>query len=84
LCVLFAAYLAWHLSSLARTTPQAIGVLGWLLLGYQVVGAFVSLFYLSGFAFLIATAIAICTAWATSLIGSAPPALAASSEQTQG
>jgi hypothetical protein len=31
MCVLFAAYLAWHLAGLARTTPRAIGALGWIL-----------------------------------------------------
>lgn len=76
LCVLFGAYLAWHLGSLARSNPRAIGALAWLLLAYQVVGAFVSLYYLSGFAFAVAAAIAICTAWATSLAGSARPASA--------
>ena len=71
-CVLFGAYLSWHLGSLARRIPQAIGALGWSLLAFQAVGALVSLFYLSGFAFLVAAMIAICTAWATSLVGSAP------------
>src|SRR5215472_6180213 len=33
-CVLFAAYLAWHLGALARTMPQAIGAVGWILLAY--------------------------------------------------
>jgi hypothetical protein len=72
LCILFGAYLSWHLGSLARRIPQAIGSLGWVLLAFQVVGAFVSLFYLSGFAFLISAAIAVCTCGATSLVGSAP------------
>jgi len=73
LCVLFAAYLAWHLAALARTTPQAAGAMGWLLLLYQVVGTFVALFYLSGFAFLIAAIAAVCTCWANSLAGSTAP-----------
>jgi hypothetical protein len=49
---------------------------GWALLAYQVVGAFVSLYYLSGFAFLVAASIAICTAWAASLVGREAPASA--------
>src|SRR6266849_697807 len=32
LCVLFGAYLAWHLGGLAREAPQAVGTLGWVLL----------------------------------------------------
>jgi hypothetical protein len=31
LCIVFAAYLAWHLGSLAKTHPQCIGALGWML-----------------------------------------------------
>src|SRR5215472_5718717 len=68
LCILFGAYLSWHLGALARRMPQAIGALGWALLAFQAVGALVCLFYLSGFAFLVAALIALCTAGA---IGSA-------------
>ena len=73
LCVLFGAFLSWHLGALALTAPQFVGTLGWGLVAYQTVGAFVALYYLSGFAFLITAAVAICTAWATSLVGSRPP-----------
>src|SRR5437764_12112862 len=38
LCLLFAAYLLWHLGALARTMPQAIGAVGWILFAYQLVG----------------------------------------------
>jgi hypothetical protein len=31
LCIVFAAYLAGHLGSLAKTHPQCIGALGWML-----------------------------------------------------
>src|SRR5271155_1357145 len=34
LCVLFGAYLAWHLGGLARTMPQAIGAVAWVLFVY--------------------------------------------------
>jgi hypothetical protein len=66
LCVLFAAYLNWYLGTLARTAPQAMRGLPWLLLAYEAAGALVALFSLSGIAFLLAAACAICTAWATS------------------
>jgi len=72
LCILFGAYLSWHLGSLARRIPEAIGALGWALLAFQAAGALVSLFYLSGFAFLVAALISVCTAWANSLVGTAP------------
>jgi hypothetical protein len=65
LCVLFGAYLAWHLGALARTTPQAIGALGWLLFAYQLVGVYISFIFLSGPVLLLAATIAICVGWAS-------------------
>lgn len=66
-CVLFAAYLAWHLGTLARRTPQSIGAIGWILFSYQLIGVYVSWIFLSGFVRLLALAIAICLGWATGL-----------------
>jgi len=73
LCVLFGAFLSWQLGALARTAPQFAGTMGWGLVAYQAVGTFVALFYLSGFAFIVTAAIAICSAWATSLVSTRPP-----------
>jgi hypothetical protein len=78
LCVLFAAYLAWHLGALARTTPQAIGGLGWALFAYQLLGVWVSFNELSGLVRILTVALAICTGWAAWLSRrgrSASPAL---------
>ena len=71
LCIVFGAYLSWYLGTLARRIPQAVGALGWVLLAFQAVGTLVCLFYLSGFAFLVAAMIALSTARATSLAGGA-------------
>ena len=70
LCVLFAAYLAWHLGALARTNPQAIGALGWALFAYQVLGVFVSFHELSGVVRILTVALAICTGLAAWMSGS--------------
>jgi hypothetical protein len=64
LCVLFGAYLAWHLGGLARSTPKAIGSLGWVLFACQLVGFYISLIFLSGFVRILAAIIAICIGWA--------------------
>jgi len=64
-CVLFAAYLAWHLGTLARRTPQAIGTVGWVLFAYLVVGVYISWIFFSGFVLLLTAAIAACVGWAT-------------------
>jgi hypothetical protein len=65
LCVLFGAYVAWHLGALARTTPQAIGALGWIFFGYQVVGVYISFIFLSGFVRILAITITVCIGWAS-------------------
>ena len=67
LCILFAAYLAWHLGAMARTTPRAIGALGWVLFAYQLLGVCVSWILFAGFVRLLALAIAICIGWAAGL-----------------
>lgn len=65
LCIVFAAYLAWHLGTLARTTPEAIGALGWALFAYQLLGVYVSFSELSGLVRILSVALAICTGWAS-------------------
>jgi hypothetical protein len=64
LCLVFAAYLASHLGTLARTTPQAIGALGWAFFAYQLLGVYVSFNELSGLVRILSVALAISTGWA--------------------
>ena len=66
-CVLFAAYLAWHLGTLALTMPKAIGGTGWILFAYSLVGVYISWIDFSGFVLLLSAAIAIGIGWATGL-----------------
>jgi hypothetical protein len=77
LCILFGAYLAWHLGGLARTTPQAIGALGWFLFAYQLIGVYVSFNVLSGPVRLLTLVLAICTGGAAWLSRSSSATLAA-------
>ena len=76
LCVLFAAYLAWHLGTLAKTSHRATAALGWALFAYQLLGVYVSFHALSGLVRILTVALAICTGWAAwlSRVGSASPA----------
>ena len=67
--ILLGAYLAWHLGSLARTIPRAIGALGWGLFAYSLVGVSISFTFLAGPPRLLAVGIAVCTgcaSWITS------------------
>jgi len=78
LCVLFGAYLAWHLGGLARReAPQAVGTLGWILFAYQLVGVVISWIALSGLVVILSVGISICVGWATWLTRSASRGLAA-------
>ena len=74
LCILFAAYLAWHLGALAKTAPQAIGAMGWMLFAYQLLGVYVSFNELSGLVRILSVALALCTGWAAWLSRGAPTA----------
>jgi hypothetical protein len=75
LCVLLlGAYLAWHLGAMARTTPQSIGALGWVLFAYQLVGVCISFMCLSGPVRMIAIGLAVCMGWAAWLSTSTPKA----------
>lgn len=71
-CVLFAAYLAWHLGTLARTMPRAIGAVGWILFAYSLAAVYINWISFSGFVLLLTVAIAICIGWATWLSTSHP------------
>lgn len=67
LCVLFAAYLTWHLGTVARETPQAIGAVEWLLFAYLLAGVYISWIFFSGFVLIFSAVIAICVGWASGL-----------------
>ena len=43
--LIFSAFLSWHLGELARSTPAAIGALGWVFFVVQVAGAVLSFLY---------------------------------------
>ena len=76
-CVLFAAYLAWHLGTLARTMPKAIGGMGWILFAYSLAGVYISWIYFSGFVLLLTAVITICIGWASWLTKGEPRVSAA-------
>ena len=73
LCILFGALLAWHLGALARTNPQGMGALGWVLFAYQLLAVYMSFIYFSGLVRILSVGIAICLGWAGwSSTGAAP------------
>jgi hypothetical protein len=70
LCILFGAYLAWHLSGLVQTNPQAVGAMGWVLFGYELFGVCISFMFLSGLVRILGIALAVCIGCANSLASS--------------
>ena len=66
--LLFAAFLSWHLGTLARTHPDAIGALGWMFLLVQVAGVALSWMYFGKPPLLLSVIVAVCVGWAAWLV----------------
>lgn len=69
--LLFGAFLAWQLGTMARSNPQAIGALGWVFFGLQVVGIGLSWRYFVLPPTIFSAVMAILTGWAAWLVGAA-------------
>lgn len=68
LYLLFSAFLAWHLGTVASKSPQAIGALGWVFCAVQVVSLVLSWKYFSAPPAVFSAVIAICLGWAAWLV----------------
>lgn len=66
--LLFAAFLAWHLGAMAKSSPQAIGALGWVFFGLQIVGILLSWSYFVPPPTIFSAVLAILTGWAAWLV----------------
>ncbi len=62
--LVFSAVLAWHLSNVAATTPQAIGLLGGAFCVTQVAGAVLCWRYFAPPPVILSVVIAVCLGWA--------------------
>ena len=65
LYLLFSAYLAWHLGTLANKNPSAIGALGWVFCAIQIVSLVLSWMYFLPPPIILSALVAICLGWAT-------------------
>ena len=66
--LLFAAFLAWHLGTLAGSHPEAIGALGWVFCAVQVVSLVLSWMYFFPIPAVFSGLVAACLGWAAWLI----------------
>lgn len=66
--LLFSAIVAWNLSSLARTAPRAVGVIGWSLCVLQLVSCFLSWRYFFPPPVILSALAAIAIGWATWIV----------------
>ncbi len=66
--LLFSAFLAWHLGSLARKNSEAIGALGWSLFTVQVVNLVLSWIYFFPAPVVVSALAAVCLGWAAWLV----------------
>src|SRR5260370_11922253 len=62
--LLFSAFLAWHLGTLASGNPQAIGLLGWVFMAVQVASVVLSWKYFSAAPAMLSAIVAVCLGWA--------------------
>jgi hypothetical protein len=65
---LFSALLAWHLGSLAATSPNAIGIIAWAFFVLQVAGLVLSVIYFFPITWIFSGVVALCVglaAWFT-------------------
>jgi hypothetical protein len=66
--LLFSAFLAWHLGTLASSNRQAIGLLGWVFMIVQVAGLVLSCKYFSAGPAMLSAIVAVCLGWAAWLV----------------
>ncbi len=66
--LLFSAFLAWHLGSLASENPQAIGALGWAFFTLQLASLALSWIYFLAPPAVLSALVAICVGWAAWLV----------------
>jgi hypothetical protein len=62
--LLFSAFLAWQLGSLAEKYPQAVRPLGWMLSMVQIASLILSASYFSGAPVISSALVAACLGWA--------------------
>jgi hypothetical protein len=74
--LIFSALLAWHLGELAARSPEAIGILGWVLCGLQVAGLVLSVIYFSTPPAMLSAILAACLGWAAISVRRASPSQA--------
>jgi hypothetical protein len=71
LYLLFSAYLAWHLGTLAGKNPAAIGALGWVFCAVQIVSLLLSWIYFAPPPVILSALVAICLGWGSWLVRAA-------------
>lgn len=62
--LLFCAFLAWHLGSLAASQPKAIGALAWAFVTVQLASLVLSVLYFFFVPALLSAVILVCLLWA--------------------
>jgi hypothetical protein len=73
LYLLFSAYLAWHLSAMAGSLPQAVGKLGWIFCGVQIVSLVLCVTYFSVVPATLAAVLVGCLGWAARMVDKSQP-----------
>ncbi len=67
--LIFSAYLAWHLGTVARANPGAIGGLGWIFCASQVASLVLSWMFFFPVTAVLSGILAVCLGWAAWVAG---------------
>lgn len=67
--LLLSAFLSWHLGKLARSTPGAIGLLGWVFFAAQLAGVVLSFLYFGLPPMVLSALVALTVGLAAFLVG---------------
>ena len=67
--MLFSAFVAWHLGSLAASNAQCIGALGWALVALQVASLVLGWIYFNPLTVIFSGVALLCVAWASWIAG---------------
>jgi hypothetical protein len=66
--LIFSAFLAWYLGTLASSNPQSIGLLGWPFMVVQIALLALSWKYFSAAPAMLSAIVAVCLGWAAWLV----------------
>jgi hypothetical protein len=67
--IFFSSYLAWHLGNVAKSSPEALGLVGWVFCAVQLIGLAFNYKLFAPSAIIPGLVLSLCLGWAAWLAG---------------